>query len=132
MAELLEEARHRLPPHDVVVPVPIHWARRAQRGFNQSELLAELAPKEILRPEILARTRFTRPQVGLSASERLKNLSGAFKASKAVRGLRVLLIDDVVTTGGTALACAQALLDSGATETGLLTFCGEAWPLSQE
>jgi ComF family protein len=125
MAELMERARRELPAHDLVVPVPIHWVRRAQRGFNQSELLAELAPQNLIRPKFLVRTRFTRPQVGLSAKERLVNLTGAFKAAPAVRGARVLLIDDVVTSGGTALACAHALRLAGALETGLLTFCGE-------
>ncbi|MCW5938128.1 MAG: ComF family protein [Fimbriimonadaceae bacterium] len=125
MAEMIEQARVEAPAHDVIVPVPIHWVRRTQRGFNQSELLAELAPRDLTRPGFLVRTRFTRPQVGLTAKERLVNLTGAFKAGPAVRGARVLLIDDVVTSGGTALACAHALRMAGALETGLLTFCGE-------
>jgi ComF family protein len=125
MAELLEEARRLLPPHDWIVPVPIHWARRAQRGFNQAELLSEKAPRNLVRPSFIRRVRFTRPQVGLGTEERLTNLAGAFEAQPEVRGHRILLVDDVVTSGGTALACAYALRQAGAKETGLLTFCGE-------
>jgi len=108
--------------YDAAVPVPIHWSRRASRGFNQSEMLAErLSPLG----GALMRVRPTPPQVGLSREQRQKNLIGAFAATPAVRGLRVLLIDDVLTSGSTARECAKALLAQGATEVGILTFAGE-------
>ncbi|MBX9977479.1 MAG: hypothetical protein K2X98_04470 [Alphaproteobacteria bacterium] len=132
MAEMVEEARQMAPPHDRVIPVPIHWIRRAQRGFNQAELLAERVPKDLLDTRALRRVRPTRPQVGLGTQERLVNLAGAFAADPRVRGARILLLDDVVTSGGTALACAHALKRAGATEVGLLTFCGERTPVLWE
>jgi ComF family protein len=110
--------------YDVVVPVPIHWSRRAARGFNQAE---ELAKDLTFRIDLLARVKRTRSQVGLSRAERLKNLSGAFEASPKVGGLSVLLVDDVLTSGQTARECASALLRSGAKEVGVLCFAGEAF-----
>ncbi len=111
---------------DLFVPVPIHWSRRAARGFNQSELLCQGLPTERVMPKaVLLRTRATRPQVGLSREQRLNNLTGAFAASSAVSGKRILLVDDVVTTLGTARECAKALKASGAEEVGVLAFAGE-------
>lgn len=106
---------------DVVVPVPLARGRLAERGFNQSELLASQLPD--LHLDLLKRTRETRPQVSLDAGERRANLSGAFWASPQVQGLRVLLVDDVVTTGATAEACGIALAAAGAVLVGILTFC---------
>jgi predicted amidophosphoribosyltransferase len=74
---------------------------------------------------VLKRTKNTRPQVGLNRDERLTNLRGAFEATSAVEGLSILLIDDVTTSGGTAVACAQALRSKGAVYVAALTFCGE-------
>lgn len=123
LAELLAmRAREAdLPPYDAVIPVPIHWSRRHERGFNQSELLAERFDN--VQPGWLTRTRRTPPQVGQSREERLTGLAGAFRASSAVQGKRVALLDDVTTSGGTALACAWALRDAGATEVGLIALC---------
>lgn len=109
---------------DVIVPVPIHWRRRCERGFNQSELLAAALPKRQVRSDLLKRTRATRPQVGLSISQRLQNLRGAFQASAQAAGRRVALLDDVLTSGGTATACAHALLAAGAEEVCVFTFAG--------
>ena len=106
----------------VVVPVPIHWTRHCYRGFNQADLLCTATPRE---STYLVRHRATRPQVGLSREQRLQNLAGAFRASPAVSGMSVLLIDDVVTSGQTARECARALLEKGAREVGVLAFCGE-------
>ncbi|MEX2243380.1 MAG: phosphoribosyltransferase family protein [Fimbriimonadaceae bacterium] len=114
-----------LPEFHVYVPVPIHWQRQNGRGFNQAELLCESFPQGQVVPDLLARTRATRPQVGLTRDQRLRNLKGAFKASPDTNGLRVLLIDDVTTSGGTATACAEALKAEGAAFVGILTFCGE-------
>lgn len=107
---------------DLIVPVPIHWSRRCVRGFNQSELLVDRLPS---RPDLLRRIRRTRPQVGLSAQERLLNLDKAFWAGPEVAGKHVLLVDDVLTSGQTARECAKALRAAGASEIGILAFCGE-------
>lgn len=105
---------------DVVVPVPIHWRRRAGRGFNQSDLL--IADLPLPRAELaLRRTRMTKAQAKLNPAARAKNLTGAFVAS-GVTGRRVLLVDDVVTSGHTARECARALRTAGADEVLLLTF----------
>lgn len=107
---------------NLVVPVPIHWSRRCARGFNQAEALAEGVPQ---RANALARVRRTRPQAGLSREERLKNLDGAFRTTQDVTGLRILLVDDVLTSGQTARECAKALKAAGAVEVGVLALCGE-------
>ena len=113
---------HSLIAYDAVVPVPIHWFRRNERGFNQSELLAESF--ENVRPELLKRSKYTRQQVGLSPAVRRENLAGAFRASKEVQGMSILLIDDVVTTGSTARECAFALRNAGAAWVGIAAFGG--------
>ncbi len=103
---------------DLVVPTPLDWRRRWRRGYNQSALLAE----ELARPmglspaAVLRRLRATLPQAGLSRSARRANVAGAFAVKKPdlVRGRRVLLVDDVMTTGATVRACAQALKRAGA------------------
>lgn len=107
---------------DTIVPVPIHWLRRMQRGFNQAELLCRRLDPDLVQPSWLRRIRATRPQVGLSTRERLRNLEGAFSADPAVLGQRILLIDDVVTSGGTAAECARTLRKAGADWVGILTF----------
>lgn len=107
---------------DVVVPVPIHWRRRASRGFNQADRLASKLPRQIVRTEWLRRTRFTKPQVQLAPEERLTNLHDAFRAFHDFATLRVLLLDDVVTSGGTAVACASALKAAGAKSVDLLVY----------
>lgn len=119
MADSLSEL---LIEEDIIVPVPIHWSRRCHRGFNQAELLASAFPAHIVQPRLLKRTRRTKPQVGLSHAQRLSNLSGAFLASPQVAGKRIILIDDVVTTGGTVLECARALRVQGAKEVGVFAF----------
>ena len=127
MASLLFDAQSRiaLPEFDMVVPVPIHWSRRCSRGFNQAEMLCESFPSSLVDARVLKRTKNTRPQVGLNRDERLTNLRGAFEATSAVAGLAILLVDDVTTSGGTAVACAQALRAKKAAYVAALTFCGE-------
>ncbi|MBL8067605.1 MAG: ComF family protein [Armatimonadetes bacterium] len=127
MATILAQKAKAIP-FDVVVPVPIARARRAERGFNQAELLAEGFPKHIVHRDYLKRIRYTKPQVGLSAPDRLINLRGAFVAPHPLDGAKVLLVDDVTTTGGTAIACTQALLDAGASEVRLLAFAYQEKP----
>ncbi len=106
---------------DFIVPVPLHWRRRRQRGFNQAELLAKEIARRWNAPvaHALRRTRATAPQSGLTNAKRRANLRGAFvPASKfakgALRGARVLLVDDVITTGASAAACAAVLKRAGA------------------
>lgn len=105
----------------LIVPVPIHWSRRFARGFNQSDLLAKHLPG--IRSYSFLRIRATKPQVGLSPQQRLTNLRGAFRADASVKGQHVLLVDDVLTSGGTATECARALKAEGAASVLLLTVC---------
>lgn len=102
---------------DSIVPVPLHKTRLRWRGFNQAVLLAR--PLEQRRSwhldfDLLRRTRETAPQVGLDETERSRNLRGAFSVRSACRGRRVLLVDDVYTTGATANECARVLRRAGA------------------
>lgn len=101
---------------DLVVPVPLHPSRYRQRGYNQSELLARSVADGISCPLRLdlQRHRSTPPQVGRTAQARRQNLAGAFVwLGSRLAGQRILLIDDVLTTGATLEACAQALRPSG-------------------
>ena len=98
---------------DVIVPVPLHPARQRERGFNQASVLAELlsAQTSIPAKPVLERIRYTTTQTALDRSERMENLHNAFRLRKNadVRGLRVLLVDDVLTTGSTLNECARIL-----------------------
>lgn len=114
---------------DVVVPVPLHRVRLWTRRFNQSMELARpvaAAHGKPLEPGLLARVKRTAPQVGLSRNQRGENLGGAFKVPAAaaigLKGRRVLLVDDVITTGATANAASRALLRGGAASVDVLAF----------
>jgi ComF family protein len=116
---------HALPldeRFDCITPVPLHWFRRWKRGFNQSELLARALSRRCGIPfaKVLRRSRSTRVQAGLSNHARRQNVMKAFRA-RPVKGKRILLIDDVMTTGATATACALALKRAGAARVALLT-----------
>jgi ComF family protein len=107
-----------------LVPVPLHEARFRERKFDQAALLAVALGEVTKRPVQegwLARTRSTPRQVGLSDSEREQNVAGAFRASAAVAGQSVVLVDDVFTTGATAREASRALLDAGATSVFVVT-----------
>lgn len=105
---------------DVVIPVPLHHKRLRSRSFNQAEVIArQVARKTGLacQPELLRRIRETPSQVGLSANQRLLNVRGAFavpdKLRSQLEGRRVLLVDDLMTTGATLGACGRALRRGG-------------------
>jgi ComF family protein len=110
---------------DVVVPVPLHWRRRWARGFNQSALLAQAVARRygISVVSALRRRRATTSQAGLTHARRRLNVADAFvvKRNKVVAGRRILLVDDVMTTGATATSCALALKQAGARYVALLT-----------
>jgi ComF family protein len=109
----LNDERLRESHFDVIMPVPLHPARQRERGFNQASLLAELLSAQTSIPvkPLLERTRYTTTQTALDRSERMENLHNAFRLRKNadVRGLRVLLVDDVLTTGSTLNECARIL-----------------------
>jgi ComF family protein len=120
--ELLAEA-------DALVPVPLHWRRQWTRRFNQSAALAQAVSAISGVPVVhraLKRVKATAQQVGLSKPERAVNVQGAFRVPEegkmAVAGRRLILIDDVLTSGATADACARALLRAGAAHVDVLVF----------
>jgi ComF family protein len=120
----LAQALPRETTFDVIVPMPLHWFKQWQRGFNQSDLLAREIGKKWNVPvrSLIRRKKATRPQAGLTNAKRRANMSGAFKIARGrpLAGVRVLLVDDVVTTGATASACARVLKRAGAAHVALL------------
>ena len=118
-----------LETSDLIVPVPLHIVRLWSRRFNQAALLADIIAFECkipMIPDALRRIKRTKPQVGLSRTERAENLNRAFAVNEAHRlaisGKRILLVDDVMTTASTANAAARILLKAGAKEVDVLTF----------
>jgi len=122
---LLLRALPRDERFEMVTPVPLHWRRRWHRGFNQAELLARIVARHRGVPAagVLRRVRATSAQAGLSNTNRRRNVRAAFRCRNScmVKGRRILLIDDVMTTGSTAAACALALKRAGAARIVLLT-----------
>ena len=120
--ELLAEA-------EVLVPVPLHWRRGWSRRYNQSGALARVIERQTgvkLASEALRRVRPTQQQIGLTRSQRASNVQGAFKVAPDraadIQGRRVVLIDDVLTSGATTDACARALLRAKAASVDVLVF----------
>lgn len=109
------------------VPVPIHWTREFERGFNQSVLLCEALGDARVRLGQLKRTRRTAAQAGLPKDRRFTNLQGAFHA-EGFAGLKVCLIDDVCTTGSTLVHCAAELYSAGAAAVTAITWSGQPEP----
>ena len=109
--------------YDALVPVPTTRRRLRQRGFNQAQLLAERLGEIWGMPVLPALSRRDEhaAQTKLSAENRRRNLEGCMEADSAVRGLRALVVDDVLTTGSTASEAARALLAAGAARVGLVT-----------
>src|SRR3954469_21744522 len=114
---------------DVLVPVPLHWRRGWSRRYNQSGALARVIERQTgvkLVSEALRRVRPTQQQIGLSRAQRASNVQGAFKVSAdrsaEIAGRRVVLIDDVLTSGATTDACARALLRAKAAQVDVLVF----------
>lgn len=118
LGQTLDDPRLRGRRFDMIVPVPLHAARERERGFNQATLLAELLAAKVAVPlcPVLERIRYTTTQTAYDRAERIENLQDAFRLRKNrdVRELRVLLIDDVLTTGSTLSECARVLKAAGA------------------
>jgi ComF family protein len=118
LADALEDPRLSDRRFDAIVPVPLHPARKRERGFNQAELLANEVHQLSGIPlrDLLQRIRYTTTQTQFDRNERMENLKGAFRLRRGsnVQGCRVLLIDDVLTTGSTLSECAFVLKTAGA------------------
>ncbi len=122
LAQVIEPALSQISGRVLLVPVPLHRARQRTRGFNQAELIARLALRDLgdsaidFSPKALVRKRATESQTGYTREQRRENLRGAFavRHPAEVAGRTVLLVDDVLTTGATADECARVLLRSGA------------------
>lgn len=111
---------------DAIVPVPLHWWRYYRRGFNQAADLAKPLSKHFRIPIMkrnLRRVRYTSPQVGLSPQERRANIRNAFRVAHPpkMEGKKLLLVDDVITSGATLNECARVLKKAGATEVTIIT-----------
>jgi ComF family protein len=109
---------------DVIVPVPLHWSRALARGYNQTALLCDVIAKETGKPTVplLRRKRSTPKQASLNRERRKKNLLGAFapRTTKKRWGGRILLVDDVMTTGSTLASAADVLMNTGIAELNIL------------
>lgn len=128
---LFDGARHFLEPRFALVAIPLHRRRYVSRRYDQAGLLAHELSTLSEMPVVwngLIRSSETQRQVGLDEMEREANLHDAFDATPRLRGLRVLLIDDVFTTGATARAASRAVLDAGAREVRILTVA-RAWSM---
>jgi ComF family protein len=133
---LAHAGREMLGEADALVPVPLHWRRGWARRFNQSAMLAASVSAISgvpVAPTALRRVKATAQQVGLSRTERAANIQGAFRVPPErrgeVRGRRLVLVDDVLTSGATVEGCARALLRAGAANVDVLVFARVADPV---
>ena len=114
-----------LKKYDIIVPVPIHKKRKQKRGYNQSELIARIISKHtgITTQNLLLKVQNNLPQSRLNKEERMINIKNVYKAKnrKIIRGKKVLLVDDIFTTGNTANECAKELKKIGVKTIGVLT-----------
>jgi ComF family protein len=120
-----------LPVIDGILPVPLTLKGLRERGFNQSLLMAKVLSKNLQVPlfmDILSKKKETLPQIGLSKKERSTNLKKAFEVKGDIKGLRLLLIDDVMTTGATVTECSKVLMNAGAQEVIVLTLARAGEP----
>jgi|UniRef100_A0A7C3WG37 ComF family protein len=117
------DCRELVDAAELLVPVPLHTRRLQERGFNQALLLAQAFPGKPLIKGALVRVRYTRPQSGLNPKERRENVRQAFAVARPqeIKGRRLLVVDDVYTTGATVRECARVLLKAGAKEVSVLT-----------
>jgi ComF family protein len=106
---------------ELIIPVPLHRSRRRERGFNQAELIARNLALPV-DPKILRRQKHTPSQTGLSRAERARNLAGAFELRGSAAGARLLVVDDVMTTGATMNEIAKLLKRAKAARVEVLTF----------
>lgn len=121
---LKQFSRILLSVPDCIVPIPLHPVKKRDREFNQAETLARLLSVQLgipSRPELVVRIKFTETQTHLSRAKRLKNMKGAFVTVNAAIPGKILLVDDVMTTGATASAAADAFKRAGAREVNVLT-----------
>ena len=117
---------------DMMISVPLHMKRLRQRGFNQAHLLTMSWARQEGIPldgVTLCRSRWTEPQTNLSRTERRKNIKGAFslRHPEKIKGQRILLVDDVFTTGATVNECARVLTRAGAESVDVLTLARAVW-----
>ena len=113
----------------MLIPVPLHWGRALRRRYNQSGALARTIERQSgvkVKADLLRRVRATEQQIGLSRAQRATNVQGAFQVApdrqSELHGRRVVLIDDVLTSGATSDACARALLRAKAAQVDVLVF----------
>ena len=125
LGQFMQQALPLEANFDFIMAMPMHWKKRWERGFNQAELLARPVARRYGLPlaKNLRRTRYTKSQAGLSETDRRANLRGSFAVShpEQITGKRILLIDDVFTTGSTLRSAAQVLKEAGAGHVSALT-----------
>ena len=126
MPFMMQAGAPLLNKSDLIVAVPMHWKRKLSRKYNQADVLAKILSKKTKIPyhsNILVRSQYTQKQENKSFKERNKNVKNAFKIKnkKLVKGKRILLIDDVFTTGATVSNCAKTLKKEGAKAVYVLT-----------